>query len=312
MSVFFGNWLYNRFSSSALYPYVQLARWDLPTGWCLLMWPCLWSTILAAHLLQKTQTLSFSVVFWYILLYILGAIAMRGAGCTWNDLVDQEIDAQVGRTCTRPLPSGKCSRFQAYVFIMLQLFVGFIVLIQFNYFTICLGLAFLIIPILYPFAKRFTNCPQVVLGLCFSGGSLIGWSSLQNSLSLSVFSLYIATICWVIGYDTIYAFQDKKDDELIGVGSTAMLFAYRAKPWIFALYGIFVACFMFSLYLVQVNFFGWIGLLIVSFMLVKQVAVLDISLPEKCLVAFKNNNIIGMVMFISLVMSLLSSSFLRI
>ncbi|MBL0848982.1 MAG: 4-hydroxybenzoate octaprenyltransferase [Candidatus Liberibacter ctenarytainae] len=298
------DWIHHRIVDSAIFPYVQLARWDRPTGWRLLLWPCLWSTILASYPLNRTGVFCWSTIFWHIFLYVLGAIIMRGAGCTWNDLVDHDIDKQCSRTQSRPLPLGKCSRFQAYCFAFFQLIMGFIVLIQFNYYTIYIGFILLAIIIVYPFAKRFMRCPQFVLSFCFAGGILIGWVSLQESLSWPVCLLYIGTMCWVVGYDAIYACQDKEDDELIGIGSAARVFANYIKEWLVVLYGMFIFLFMLAFYLIHVNLLAWIGLLIAFFLLIRQVVVLDTSCPDQCLMAFKNNDTIGMFIFISLIMSL--------
>ncbi|MBY7649681.1 MAG: 4-hydroxybenzoate octaprenyltransferase [Candidatus Liberibacter europaeus] len=299
------DYLRRRIVDSAIYPYVQLARWDRPTGWRLLAWPCLWSIVLAAHSFKRSGILSWSLVLWYIFLCIIGSIVMRGAGCTWNDLVDQNIDLQVYRTQSRPLPSGRCSRLQAYIFAFLQLLIGFIVLIKFNYFTIFLGCMLLAIVILYPFTKRLINYPQIVLGFCFSGGILVGWSALYGTISWVTILLYIGTICWVIGYDTIYAHQDKEDDELIGLGSTARFFGHNTKLWLFFLYGMFILLFMFVLYFVHVNICAWIGMLVVLYLLVWQIVVLDTSSPDKCFIAFKKNDTLGMLIFLGLIMSLL-------
>ncbi|MEG8099163.1 4-hydroxybenzoate octaprenyltransferase [Candidatus Liberibacter brunswickensis] len=295
--------------SSSVAPYVYLARLQVPTGWNLVVLPVFWSTVLAAYPLSREGILSWKIIFWYFFLYIIGAIVFRGAMCTWNDLVDHDIDSQVSRTRSRPLPSGQCSRFQAYVFAILQSLISFLFLIQFNYFVICVGFILLPIAIFYPFSKRFIPCPQVVLGISFAIGAFIGWGALHSSLSWPAFWLFMATFFWVVYFDTVYAHQDKKDDELIGVNSTARLFADHTKIWLFILYGMFILCFMIAFYLVQVNFFAWIGLVIALLISINRIIVLDISCPRQCLLFFKITDFIGIFIFICLMISLFFDKF---
>ncbi|AKK19737.1 4-hydroxybenzoate octaprenyltransferase [Candidatus Liberibacter africanus] len=290
--------------SSAIAPYVHLARWHFPTGWHLVILPVLWSTALASYPLMRAGILSWKEIFWYLFIYIVGAIIFRGAACTWNDLVDHDIDAHVARTRTRPLPSGQCSRFQAYVFGILQLLISFLLLIQFNCFTIFMGCMILPISLLYPFSKRFIPCPQVVLGIGFAGGVLFGWGALHASLSWPAFWLFIATIFWVVYFDTVYAHQDKKYDEKIGINSTARLFADQTKIWLFVLYGIFILCFAVAFYLVQVNFVAWIGLFIALLLTIKRIITLDFSCPRQCDMFFKHADYVGIFIFVCLMISL--------
>ena len=199
-----GHWVY-RVLPRWLWPYAQLARWDRPIGWQLLLWPCWWSAALAASAYARVDDtlLSLLPLPSTLILFLLGAIAMRGAGCTYNDIVDEDIDNQVERTRSRPLPSGKVSRRQAWIFLVLQALVGLVVLLQFNGFAILLGVCSLAVVAVYPFMKRFTNWPQFVLGLAFSWGALMGWASEFADLDAPAFLLYIGSILWVIGYDTI-------------------------------------------------------------------------------------------------------------
>ncbi len=236
-------WVY-RILPDFLWPYAQLARWDRSVGWWLLLWPCWWSLSLAlkngkiedlcSQLLPEWPfifgaTVSFS-------LFGLGAITMRGAGCTYNDIVDVDIDMKVTRTVYRPISSGRVKKSQAKYFLLLQAIIGALILLalcclgrRFNSFAMCLGIISLVIIALYPFAKRVTYWPQLILGLAFSWGGLMGWAVLYSSLSTSAYFLYIGSIFWVIGYDTIYAHQDKEDDILVGVKSTALLFKKKQK-----------------------------------------------------------------------------------
>ena len=234
------SWVY-RLLPVGLWPYAQLARWDRPIGWWLLLWPCLWSLALSWGVSEAALDASLlvqAVLFW------AGAVAMRGAGCTYNDIVDVGIDAQVSRTASRPIPSGRVSKIQAAFILVLQAFVGLLVLIglcllvePFNQFAFVLACASLGVVAFYPFAKRVTNWPQFVLGLSFSWGALMGWAVAFGEVSTPAVLLYAGSILWVIGYDTIYAHQDREDDAIVGVRSTARLFGERTVQALLVLYG---------------------------------------------------------------------------
>lgn len=297
------NWVY-RVLPRSLWPYAQLARWDRPIGWQLLMWPCLWSAALAANVARASAAYSASEFLWHLLLFIVGSIAMRGAGCTYNDLVDHEIDKAVARTRSRPLPSGRVTRGQAKLFIVLQALVGLVVLLQFNLFSVGLGIASLAIVAVYPFAKRFTDWPQFFLGLAFSWGALMGWSAQFGNVSLAALALYVAAVAWTIGYDTIYAHQDKEDDALIGVRSTARLFGDRTRPWLVALYGLTVFLIGVSYALAGVGILAYVGLVLAAALLLWQIVTIDIDDPDQCLALFKFNNIVGLVVFLGLLAAL--------
>ncbi|MGY5800623.1 4-hydroxybenzoate octaprenyltransferase [Rhizobium sp. LEGMi12c] len=300
-----GNWVY-RVLPPTLWPYAQLARWDRPIGWQLLMWPCFWSVALAANASVAVGHGSPGfVVIYHLILYFIGAVAMRGAGCTYNDLVDHEIDMSVARTRSRPLPSGRVTRRQAKVFIALQALVGLLVLLQFNWFAVVLGVLSLGIVALYPFAKRFTDWPQFFLGLAFSWGALMGWAGLFGSLSFASIVLYLAAILWTIGYDTIYAHQDKEDDELIGVRSTARLFGDRTRLWLAGLYGTALLLMLLSFALAGTSWLAYLGLVVAGGMFAYQIAVLDINNGEQCLALFKSNNRVGLIIFAGLFLSFL-------
>lgn len=297
------NWVY-RVLPRSLWPYAQLARWDRPIGWQLLLWPCLWSAALAANVARASAAYSASEFLWHLLLFIVGSIAMRGAGCTYNDLVDHEIDKAVARTRSRPLPSGRVTRGQAKLFIVLQALVGLVVLLQFNLFSVGLGIASLAIVAVYPFAKRFTDWPQFFLGLAFSWGALMGWSAQFGNVSLAALALYVAAVAWTIGYDTIYAHQDKEDDALIGVRSTARLFGDRTRPWLVALYGLTVFLIGVSYALAGVGILAYVGLVLAAALLLWQIVTIDIDDPDQCLALFKFNNIVGLVVFLGLLAAL--------
>ncbi|MBB3392403.1 4-hydroxybenzoate polyprenyltransferase [Rhizobium sp. BK275] len=298
------NWVY-RILPPWLWPYAQLARWDRPIGWQLLMWPCFWSATLAANAAIEPRVFSGALLLYHLFLYFIGAVAMRGAGCTYNDLVDHEIDMQVARTRSRPLPSGRVTRRQAKIFIGLQALVGLFVLLQFNWFAVLLGVLSLGIVALYPFAKRFTDWPQFFLGLAFSWGALMGWAGIFGSLAFSAVLLYAASVVWTIGYDTIYAHQDKEDDELIGVRSTARLFGDRTRLALIGLYGLTLVLMFLSFALAGVGLLAFIGLLIAAGMFAWQIRTLDINDGAQCLALFKSNTRVGLIIFLGLFVSLL-------
>ncbi len=298
------NWVY-RILPPWLWPYAQLARWDRPIGWQLLMWPCFWSATLAANAAIDQGLYSGSLLVSHLLLYFIGSVAMRGAGCTYNDLVDHEIDMEVARTRSRPLPSGRVTRARAKIFIGLQALVGLFVLLQFNWLTVFLGLLSLAIVAFYPYAKRFTDWPQFYLGLAFSWGALMGWAGILGGLSFAAILLYAASVAWTIGYDTIYAHQDKEDDELIGVRSTARLFGDRTRVWLIGLYGLTLVLMFMAFALAGANLIAFLALLGAAGMFAWQIVRLDINDADQCLALFKSNNRVGLIIFFGLFVSLL-------
>lgn len=297
------NWVY-RVLPRAAWPYAQLARWDRPIGWQLLMWPCFWSSALAANHAAELESLSVGLFFFHLFLFFVGSVAMRGAGCTYNDLVDHKIDSEVARTRSRPLPSGRVSRFEAKVFLALQALVGLLVLIQFNAFAIVLGILSLAIVAVYPFAKRFTDWPQLFLGLAFSWGGLMGWAGMFGSLSWAAIWLYLGAVAWTIGYDTIYAHQDKEDDALVGVRSTARLFGENTKAWLIGLYGVTLVLLLVAYAVAGVGLLAYLGLAVAAVMFAWQILVLDIDNADQCLSLFKSNSRVGAVIFLGLLLAL--------
>src|ERR1700726_1628677 len=217
-------------------PYLRLARFDRPIGSWLLLMPCWWSAALAAGVAHTTRQLPLT-----ILLFFIGAFVMRGAGCTWNDITDRDLDARVERTRSRPIPAGQVSVRQALVFLLAQALIGLLVLLQFNRFAVATGIASLVIVAVYPFMKRITWWPQIVLGLAFSWGALMGFAVTFARIDATALLLYAGSIAWVIGYDTIYAHQDAEDDALIGIKSTALLFGARTRPALMVFYAMAVA-----------------------------------------------------------------------
>jgi 4-hydroxybenzoate polyprenyltransferase len=296
-----GHWVY-RVLPRALWPYAQLARWDRPIGWQLLLWPCWWSAALAATAHARPGDALASVLPspWHLFLFLVGAIAMRGAGCTYNDIVDERIDAEVERTRSRPLPSGQVTRRQAWTFLIGQALAGLMVLMQFNGFAVLLGIASLAVVAVYPFAKRVTDWPQFVLGLAFSWGALMGWAAAFGELGLPTILLYCGAILWVIGYDTIYAHQDKEDDAIVGVRSTARLFGENTKHWLVGLYGGALILFALAFAKAEAPMPALAGLLAAGAHMARQIATLDIDNPDQCLKLFKSNNVVGWLIFLGL------------
>src|SRR5271155_4000223 len=229
-----GNWVH-RVAPRWSKPYLRLCRLDRPIGSWLLLIPCWWSAALAAGVLRDIGRVPLLIV-----LFFVGAFAMRGAGCTWNDITDRDLDALVERTRSRPIPAGQVSVAQALGFLVVQALIGLAVLLQFNRFAVVTGIASLVIVAIYPFMKRITWWPQIVLGLAFSWGALMGFAVTFGRIDLTALVLYAGSIAWVIGYDTIYAHQDAEDDALIGVKSTALLFGARTRPALMVFYAMAV------------------------------------------------------------------------
>jgi 4-hydroxybenzoate polyprenyltransferase len=291
-----GNWV-DTLAPSWLRPYLRLARLDRPIGSWLLLLPCWWSSALAAIAAHAKGPNP-----WHIVLFFIGAFAMRGAGCTWNDIVDRDLDGSVERTASRPIPSGQVSVARAALFLVLQALVGFAVLISFNGFTVWLGIASLAIVAVYPFMKRVTYWPQIVLGLAFSWGALMGWAGAFGRLDLPALLLYAGSISWVIGYDTIYAHQDREDDALIGIKSTALLFGPNTKPMLALFYAAAVILIGVAGYGAGAGLVFALGLLAFAAHLVWQILRLDISDPDNCLAVFKSDRDAGLILFAGLLL----------
>jgi 4-hydroxybenzoate polyprenyltransferase len=291
-----GNWV-DALAPAWSRPYLRLARFDRPIGSWLLLLPCWWSCGLAAIAAHKPVP-----NLLHLGLFFIGAFAMRGAGCTWNDIVDRDLDGSVERTRSRPIPSGQVSVAQAAAFLVLQALIGFAVLISFNAFTVALGVTSLAIVAVYPFMKRITYWPQIVLGLAFSWGALMGWVATFGSLEASPLLLYAGSIAWVIGYDTIYAHQDREDDALVGIGSTALLFGERTKPMLALFYALAVLFLAAAGWAAGAGAVFALGILAFASHLAWQTVRLDIADPDRCLALFKSNRDAGLIMFAALVL----------
>jgi 4-hydroxybenzoate polyprenyltransferase len=294
-----GNWV-DSHAPIWLRPYLRLARLDRPIGSWLLLIPCWWSLGLAA--IHAGQ----SVSVWHAVLFFVGAFAMRGAGCTWNDIVDRDLDAMVERTRSRPIPSGQVSVQAAAGFLVVQALVGLAVLLQFNAFTIWTGIASLAVVAIYPFMKRITYWPQIVLGLAFSWGALMGWPATFGRLDWPALVLYAGSIAWVIGYDTIYAHQDREDDALIGIKSTALLFGENTRPMLAVFYTLAVALMALAGWGAGAGIVFSIGLVAFAAHLSWQISRFRTGDPDLCLKLFKSNRDAGLILFAAMVLDVLA------
>jgi 4-hydroxybenzoate polyprenyltransferase len=275
--------------------YLRLARLDRPIGSWLLLLPCWWSAALAALVAHDLSRLPIVIA-----LFFVGAFTMRGAGCTWNDITDRDLDAMVERTRSRPIPAGQVSVPQAFAFLVVQALIGLAVLLQFNRFAVATGIASLAIVAVYPFMKRITWWPQVVLGLAFSWGALMGFAVILGRIDGAALALYAGSIAWVIGYDTIYAHQDAEDDALIGVKSTARLFGKRTHQALIAFYAVAVALIGCAIALAGGGLPAWLGLVAFAAHLAWQIVRLKIDNPALCLRVFKSNRDAGLLLFAGL------------
>lgn len=283
-----GNWV-DRWFPPHLRPYLRLARADRPIGIWLLLLPCWWSIALAARPGHWPD-------LGLLILFAIGAIVMRGAGCTINDMADRDIDGKVARTATRPLASGALSMRQAWQFLALQLLVGLIVLLSLSWTAIWLGVASLSLVVIYPFMKRITWWPQVVLGLAFNWGAWMGWAAVRHEVGTPSLPLYLAGICWTLVYDTIYAHQDKQDDLLVGVKSTALRFGAATKKWLagFAVAQVLLTAIAFNA--AHLAWPAYLMLLVVAGHLAWQIIGVDLAYPKDCLMKFRSNRDLGLLL----------------
>ena len=293
-----GNWV-DRLAPPVTRPYLRLSRADRPIGTWLLLLPCWWGLFLATAADPAGLSLFDG---WIFAGCAIGAFLMRGAGCTWNDITDRDLDGSVSRTASRPIPSGQVTARQALVWAIVQSLVSFLILITFNWATIALGVLSLLPVAVYPFAKRFTWWPQVCLGIAFNWGALLAWTAHTGSLSLAPVLLYLGGIAWTLFYDTIYAHQDREDDALIGIKSTARLFAENTKTW---LRGFMVAtlCLIGAAVLVALvpgeNILALVvalaGVWAMGWHMSWQLVRLDINDAEKCMILFRSNRDAGLL-----------------
>jgi 4-hydroxybenzoate polyprenyltransferase len=293
----------DRFAPKALLPYLRLARADRPTGFWLLAIPCFWSVGLASRSVGADYPDA-----WLLLAFALGALVMRGAGCTYNDILDRDIDARVPRTQGRPLPSGQVTVRAATIFMLVLSLIGFLVLLSFNAATIWLGLGVLPLVALYPLVKRFSHWPQVVLGLAFNWGALLGYAAVLGRLEWAAIALYGGAIAWTVGYDTIYAHQDRDDDALLGLKSTALKFGRATKTWLAGFYALAWLGITAAGMLAGAEIVFLLGMGAAGAHLFWQVATLDIDDPENCLTRFRSNRDFGAIVFAAILLDMFLAS----
>ncbi len=290
------NWV-ERALPTAVLPYAQLMRLDRPIGWWLLLLPCWWGLALA------TLTRGFAWQhLWFAVLFLIGAIVMRGAGCVLNDLADREFDAKVERTSNRPLASGRVSPKAALVFLAALMFIGLGILLQFNWPTILTGAVSLVIVAAYPFMKRITHWPQAVLGLAFNWGALLGWMAVTATLTAAPVLLYVGGVFWTLAYDTIYAHQDKDDDILIGVKSTALMFGDATRGWLLAFFAAALTCFALAATLAGAGFWSYVGVFATAAHAIWQCRRFDGNDSSLCLKLFKSNRTFGLLVLLGFIL----------
>ena len=271
-------------------PYARLMRLERPIGWWLLLLPCWWGLALGQIALGGGVPNP-----WYALLFLVGAIIMRGAGCTLNDIADRNFDGRVERTRLRPIPAGQVSVPQAMAFLVMLCLLGLVILLQFNWFTVVTGAASLVIVAVYPFMKRITYWPQAVLGLAFNWGALVGWASIHGSLSLAPLLLYAGGISWTLAYDTIYAHQDKEDDALIGVKSTALKFGDRSIWWLGFFFALGIALIDAAVWIAGGGLIAHVGVAGAALQAAWQLARFEPDNGPRCLELFRSNRIFGLI-----------------
>ena len=297
------NWV-DRYAPAFLRPYLRLGRFDRPIGTWLLLFPCWWSQTLAELGTGKPYPR-----LDYLAYFGIGAMAMRAAGCAFNDYIDRDIDAKVQRTASRPIPSGQVSPIGALLFVVAAALAGLAVLVQFNTFTILVAIASLALVLVYPFAKRFTTYPHLVLGLAFNWGALVGWASIKGSIGWPAVVLYIGGVLWTVGYDTIYAHQDKDDDAQLGLGSTALRFGDNTVSYVGALYGSAVVLWLIAGAMAGTHLIYFLALTLVFLQMSWQVATLDTANPANCLRRFRSNRDVGIAVLTGLVLDMTLSWF---
>ena len=296
-----GGWV-DRWTPARARPYIRLARLDRPIGGWLLLFPCWWSIALAT---SDPLTPGFWVLF---VLFGIGAVVMRGAGCTYNDICDRDFDARVARTRDRPLPSGEVTVRQAVAFMIALIALGAAILLSFNWFAIGVGIASLVLVFTYPLTKRVTFWPQFFLGLAFNWGALLGWAAVRGELAPPAALLYLGGIMWTLGYDTIYAHQDRRDDVDAGIKSTARRFGLGSKPWLYAFYAVAVALFAVAGQMAELGWPFQVGLSLGAAQLIWQVADVDLDDAKDCLRKFKSNRLFGWLIFVAAIAGQLASS----
>ena len=277
--------------------FIELTRIKRPIGYMLLFWPCSWGLTIGFDFSKELK-----IYFFYLLLFLLGSVLMRSAGCIVNDIVDRKFDKKVFRTKDRPIASGNITVDEGLFYVVILCLLAFIILINFNYITIFLALGSMPLAFTYPFMKRFTYWPQLFLGITFNYGLILGWFSTDNEISVVPLIFYLGAIFWTLGYDTIYGFQDIKDDEIIGLKSTSIKFKNNPYKFLKLCYIVFLTNFLIVGFLLGLNkFYYLLFVLIFLQMFYFQLKKLDVKVPKKCLDAFKSNNFLGLLVLFSLI-----------
>ncbi len=275
--------------------FIELTRLNKPIGFMLLFWPCSWGLAYSFSLTKNVEQL-----IYYIVLFFLGSVLMRSAGCIFNDIVDKDFDKKVKRTKQRPIASNKISVKQSLIYVIVLCLLAFVILLQFNFLTIILGLSSMILAFTYPFMKRFTYWPQLFLGITFNWGIIMAWASMNNEISINVVLLYLSAIFWTLGYDTIYGAQDMSDDEIIGLKSTSIKFKKDIKIFLFVCYLISVTILYYIFYKYLVNTLFFLFLSMFTLTLAYQIFKFDQKNLMGCLQLFKINNLSGLLLFLSI------------
>ena len=278
--------------------FIELTRLKKPIGYMLLFWPCAWGLTIIYDFSKNIDKYIF-----YLILFFLGSVLMRSAGCIVNDILDRKYDKKVFRTKNRPIASGKISVNLALIYATTLCFLAFLVLINFNYFTITIALASMPLAFTYPLMKRYTYWPQLFLGVTFNYGLILGWTSINNEINLITLIFYFGAIFWTLGYDTIYGFQDINDDEIIGLKSTSIKFKSNPNFFLIICYSIFFLVLLITGYLMQLNKYYFLFLILIFFQLFYyQIRRLNIKMPSNCLEIFKSNNLLGFAIFLSILL----------
>ena len=281
--------------------FIQLTRLNKPIGFMLLFWPCSWGLTLAFYL-DPFFGFYFDwgklLYFKYLILFFLGSVLMRSAGCIFNDIVDRDLDKKVKRTKRRPIAAGKISVSESSIYVIILCLIALLILLQFNLRTIILGLGSMFLAFAYPFMKRFTYWPQLFLGLTFNWGIIMSWTSVTNSIGIEPIILYIEAIFWTLGYDTIYGLQDIHDDEIIGIKSTSIKFKNNVKIFVSACYGLFALLILTLCFMMEINNYLLTLSILFMFSLAYQIKIFTIKKPLSCLKAFKINNLTGIFILI--------------
>ncbi len=275
--------------------FIDLTRLNKPIGFMLLFWPCSWGL---AYAFDYSKDLN--IFFYYLILFFLGSVLMRSAGCIINDIVDRNFDKKVKRTKNRPIASGKISVKRSFIYSLFLCLLAFIILIQFNLFTIILGMSSMILAFSYPYMKRITYWPQLFLGLTFNWGIIMAWVAINNDISSEIILLYISAIFWTLGYDSIYGVQDMADDEIIGLKSTAIKFKKNIKLFVSMNYFL-TSSILLYLFKDEINFNLFsIFFILFSLSLIYQIKIFNSRKPETCLKAFKLNSLSGLILFLGI------------